>query len=190
MQTRYEITPKIAQKIVSDIKTASGFGANVIGPDGIVIASFDPARVGTFHEGGYRVITGAVDELAITDEMAATMKGTKSGYIGSIRIEGQRVAAVGIRGDVIQSKPIQKMAELAARETLLRESESHEERKKVREMEATIVDIAERMRILSMNGSIQAAKLGEKGQAFKIVVAEMRKLAEQIHQIVGHNYGV
>lgn len=185
MQTKYEITTELAQRIVSDIMTASGFGANVIGPDGIVIASFDPARVGTFHEGGHRVITGAVDELAITDEMAATMKGTKSGYIGAIKIGGQRVAAVGIRGDSVQSKPIQKMAELAVRETLLRDADNHEERRKVLEMQSTIVDIAERMRILSMNGSIQAAKLGEKGQAFKIVVAEMRKLAEQIHQIVG-----
>ena len=96
----------------------------------------------------------------------------------------QRIAAVGIRGDPVHSKPIQKMAELAARESILRDAETTEERKKVLEMQANIEDIAERMRILSMNGSIQAAKLGEKGQAFKIVVGEMRKLAEQIHQIV------
>ncbi len=189
MQKKYEITEQLAKKIVEDIKSASGYGANVIGPDGIILYSFEPARIGTFHEGGYQVITGTVEEMAITDEMAATMKGTKGGYIGAIKMDGLRVAAIGIRGDSIASKPIQKMAELAARESLLRDAESFKEREKVREMEVTIVDIAERMRILSMNGSIQAAKLGEKGQAFKIVVAEMRKLAEQIHQIVGQRWG-
>jgi len=185
MENKFEITPVLAKKIVSDIMTASGSGANVIGPDGMVIASFDPSRVGTFHEGGHRVLTGTADELAITDEMAAAMKGTKSGYIGAIRIGGQRVAAVGIRGDAAQVKPIQKMAELAVRETLLREAEIQLERHKVREMGAEIVNIAEQMRIIAMNGSIQAAKLGQKGDAFKVVVAEMRKLAEQIHQVVG-----
>ncbi len=184
MKENYAINPELAKKIVTDIQSAAGADANVIGAGGIIIASFDPLRVGTVHEGGQRIMNGEVDEVAITTEMALSMKGVKAGYNGVIRVNGHRVAAIGIRGDPEQTRPLVRMAELAIREEILREMEFLKERELVRSMEAQIVDIAERMKVLSLNGSIQAAKLGEKGRAFKIVVAEMRKLAEQINDII------
>lgn len=184
MRNDYAINPELAKKIVIDIRTAAGADANVIGAGGIIIASFDPLRVGTVHEGGQRIMSGETDEVAITTEMALTMKGVKAGYNGAITVNGHRVGAVGIRGDPEQTKPLVRMAELAIREEILREMEFVKERQLVRSMEAQIVDIAERMKVLSLNGSIQAAKLGDKGRAFKIVVGEMRKLAEQINDII------
>jgi len=36
------------------------------------------------------------------------------------------------------------------------------------------------MQILSLNGAVLAARLGDKGRGFKVVVSEMRELAAQI----------
>ncbi|HOX33151.1 MAG TPA: sugar diacid recognition domain-containing protein [Spirochaetales bacterium] len=185
MSESYRLNTELAQKIVANIMTASGAGANVIGTDGVIIASYDPTRVGSYHEGGHRMIIHDLDEHAISEEMAASMAGTKAGYIGSIRLGSQRLGLIGIRGDPEKVKPLQKMAELAAQEAILRDASARREREEIRAMEEEIVEIAENMRILAMNGSIQAAKLGERGQAFKVVVSEMRKLSERIQQIVG-----
>jgi carbohydrate diacid regulator len=184
LKSAFTIKPELAHKIVTDIKTVSGADANVIDQRGIIIASYDPNRVGTIHEGGKRIMDGEVDEIAITPEMAATMKGTRPGYNGVIKLNGQRIAVIGIAGDPQIVKPLQKMAEIAVKEEIQREIETEQERQIVRDMENQIIDIAERMKVLSLNGSIQAAKLGDKGRSFKIVVAEMRKLAEQINEII------
>lgn len=184
MLDSYELSPELARRIVADIKTAAGCNANIIGDGGTIVASYDRSREGTVHEGGRRIMEGLVDEIAITPEMAEGMKGTLPGYNGVVKIDGRRVAAIGISGDPAVVRPLQQMAAIALREEMTRDAEIQREREIVRDMEKQIVDIAERMKVLSLNGSIQAAKIGEKGRAFKIVVAEMRKLAEQINEII------
>jgi carbohydrate diacid regulator len=184
LRTTYKLTRELAARIVSDIKTAANADANIIGEGGYVLASYDPKRVGDMHEGGRRILAGETDEIAITSAVAATLQGARTGYIGVVKVDGERVAAIGITGDPETTKPIQKMAEIALREEIRREVEIHREREVVRSMEAQIMDIAERMKVLSLNGSIQAAKIGESGKSFKIVVAEMRKLAEQINEVI------
>lgn len=185
MSKTYKISRDLAARIVSDIKTAANADANVIGEGGYILASYDPKRVGNFHEGGKRILNGDVDEISVTAEVAASMQGMRTGYIGVVKAEGQRVAAIAITGDPDAAKPIQKMAEIALREEIRREMEISREREVVQAMESKIMDIAERMKVLSLNGSIQAAKIGESGKSFKIVVAEMRKLAEQINEVIG-----
>ncbi len=169
---------------MSDIRTAAGADANIIGEGGYILASYDPQRVGNFHEGGKRILSGELDEISVTKDVAASMQGMRTGYVGVVKVEGQRVAAIAITGDPETAKPIQKMAEIALREDIRREMEIHREREIVRAMETQIMDIAEQMKVLSLNGSIQAAKIGEGGKAFKIVVAEMRKLAEKINEVI------
>jgi carbohydrate diacid regulator len=184
LNNRYTLSKELASKIVSDIRTAAGADANIIGEGGYILASYDPQRVGNFHEGGKRILSGELDEISVTKDVAASMQGMRTGYVGVVKVEGQRVAAIAITGDPETAKPIQKMAEIALREDIRREMEIHREREIVRAMETQIMDIAEQMKVLSLNGSIQAAKIGEGGKAFKIVVAEMRKLAEKINEVI------
>jgi carbohydrate diacid regulator len=184
MNTAFVFKAELAHKIVKDIKTASDADANVIGERGIIIASYDPARIGTVHEGGRKIMEGEVDEIAITEAMARELKGVRPGYNGVIKFEGRRIAVIGISGDPERVRPLQKMAEIAVQEEIRREVELQREGEIIQEMEGQIVDIAEQMKVLSLNGSIQAAKLGEKGRAFKIVVGEMRKLAERINETI------
>ena len=54
----------------------------------------------------------------------------------------------------------------------------------VKNITSTIMDISERMGILALNGSIQAARLGSAGNPFKVVASEMRTLSDEIGRII------
>jgi len=167
-------------RIVSLVHEATGYGVNIMGEGGRILASSDPARVGTIHDGGRQVMSGQVEEVAIDAETAATMKGVKPGYMGAVRMDGRLVACIGIGGDPVVVKPFQKMAALALRQELDRDRLAKRERELLEDVRRDIGDIAERMQILSLNGAVLAARLGEKGRGFKVVVSEMRDLAAQI----------
>ncbi len=125
-------------------------------------------------------MSGQVEEVAIDAETAAAMKGVKPGYMGAVRMDGRLVACIGIGGDPAVVKPFQKMAALALRQELDRDRLAKRESDLLEDVRRDIGDIAERMQILSLNGAVLAARLGEKGRGFKIVVGEMRNLAAQI----------
>lgn len=167
-------------RIVSLVHEATGYGVNIMGEGGRILASSDPARVGTIHDGGRQVMSGQVEEVAIDAETAAAMKGVKPGYMGAVRMDGRLVACIGIGGDPAVVKPFQKMAALALRQELDRDRLAKRESDLLEDVRRDIGDIAERMQILSLNGAVLAARLGEKGRGFKIVVGEMRNLAAQI----------
>ena len=171
---------EIFERIVSLVHEATGHGVNIMGEGGRILASSDPARVGTVHDGGRRVMSGEVEEVAIDAETAATLQNVKAGYMGAVRMEGKLIACIGIGGEPIAVKPLQKMAALALKQELERERLAGRERGLLQDVRRDIGDIAERMQVLSLNGAVLAARLGEKGRGFKIVVGEMRELAAQI----------
>lgn len=171
---------EIFERIVSLVHEATGHGVNIMGEGGRILASSDPARVGTVHDGGRRVMSGEVEEVAIDAETAATLQNVKAGYMGAVRMDGKLLACIGIGGEPIAVKPLQKMAALALKQELERERLAARERGLLQDVRRDIGDIAERMQVLSLNGAVLAARLGEKGRGFKIVVGEMRELAAQI----------
>jgi carbohydrate diacid regulator len=125
-------------------------------------------------------MAGEIADIAIDSAMATTMQGVKPGYTGSVRQGGRLVACIGISGDPSEVKPFQKMAALVLQQELEQERVAKRERELLVSVRQDIGDIAERMQILSLNGAVLAARLGEKGRGFKIVVAEMRNLATMI----------
>ncbi len=180
MSVNTTISVNCYDRVVSLVHEATGYGVNIMGEGGRILASSDPARVGTIHDGGRQVMSGQVEEVAIDAETAATMKGVKPGYMGAVRMDGRLVACIGIGGDPVVVKPFQKMAALALRQELDRDRLAKRERDLLEDVRRDIGDIAERMQILSLNGAVLAARLGEKGRGFKVVVSEMRDLAAQI----------
>lgn len=168
------------ERIVKLVHDATGQIVNVMVEGGRILASSDPARVGTIHEGAKRIMAGEVEEIAIDQEAAATMQGVKPGYNGAVRLDGRLVACIGVSGDSAVARPLQKMAALALRQEVEREKLGTREKALLDDIRLDIGDIAERMEVLALNGAVLAARLGEKGRGFKIVVAEMRTLASQI----------
>ncbi len=178
------IDRELTDRVVDLLHRLTGGKVNFIGEGGKILSSAEPERVGTIHEGGARIMAGEFNEMAISPAMAAEMKGANAGYNGAIRYRGELIGCLGLGGDPEQVKPLQKMASVIIVDALEREDIRKEEGRKRGEVIAGIFEISENMRVLALNGSIQAAKLGNRGDAFKVVAGEMRKLAESIHSMV------
>lgn len=113
------INEKTAQQIVDAVKDVCGFNINFTNDKGIIIASTDPARIGTFHEAGKHVIeTGAPLEV-YEDE---SFHGTRKGVNIPVAYNGRIIAAVGISGDPDKTRIYVRLAEQITR-LIIREQE-------------------------------------------------------------------
>ena len=105
----YESLPlELAEHVTEIVHKITSGKVNIMGRDGYIISSDDPARVNTIHEGGQKIMRGEVDEIAITQEMADAMQGALPGYNGVVTYKGRRICCIGIGGDPSAVKPIQK----------------------------------------------------------------------------------
>jgi carbohydrate diacid regulator len=113
------ISNDIAQQIVDTVHDVCDHNINFISEKGIIVASTDQERVGTYHEIGYRAaLEGRTIE--VTDD--ASYIGTRRGINIPVFYNDRIVAVIGISGDV---EEIRKYAYLAQKITsiLLKERE-------------------------------------------------------------------
>ena len=114
-----EISKKTAQQIVDSVKDVCGHDVNFIRPDGSILASTNPERVGTYHEIGHRAAQeGQPIEVMENDSFYGTQQGVNLPFSH----HGTIVAVIGITG---VPEDVRKYAYLAQRITalLLREQE-------------------------------------------------------------------
>ena len=114
-----EISKKTAQQIVDSVKDVCGHDVNFIQPDGSILASTNPERVGTYHEIGHRAAQeGQSIEVMENDSFYGTQQGVNLPFSH----HGTIVAVIGITG---VPEEVRKYAYLAQRITalLLREQE-------------------------------------------------------------------
>lgn len=119
------ITKSNAQKIVQEMEGVINRHINMMDPNGYIIASTSPDRIGKFHEGAHKVVTDRLNELIINydEEYEGCMKGINF----PVRFNGETIGVIGItgeRGDVIQfGRIIQKMTEILVMETYRKEQD-------------------------------------------------------------------
>ena len=178
------INKSITDRVVDILHRITGNKVNFIGEGGIIISSAQAERVGTIHEGGKMIMEGHSDELAITPEMAADMKGALPGYNGAVYHGGKKIGVIGIGGDPEIVKPLQKMAEIIIQDEINKIEQKKSETELRKQFVSQITNLSDNMKVLALNGSIQAAKLGSAGDAFKVVSTEMKKFAEDINKII------
>ena len=95
----------------SDI--VEGRTINVMNTEGIIVASTEEQRIGTFHQGAMDVIrTGK--PVAIEPEDVSKYPGAKQGYNMPIRIEGEIIGVIGIFGTPAEIKPLARLLEVFA----------------------------------------------------------------------------
>ena len=104
---------KTAQQIADTVKEVCGYDINFINDRGLVIASTDPARIGTVHEGGRQVIARGETLEVEQDDL---LPGTKKGVNIPVFRGGVLAAVIGISGD---PEKVRAFAHLAERITLL-----------------------------------------------------------------------
>ncbi len=113
------ISKSIAQQIVDTVNDLCDHNINFIDEKGIIIASNDRSRIGSFHEIGHRAI---LEQKTIAVKEDDNFRGTKSGINIPITYNQQIVAVIGISGN---PKEVEKYAYLAQKITgiLLKERE-------------------------------------------------------------------
>ncbi|POR04780.1 hypothetical protein AU468_02470 [Alkalispirochaeta sphaeroplastigenens] len=179
-----EIIPvEIAEKVVALINRVTGKNVNIMGQGGVIIASVQKERVGTVHEGAKRIMTGEIDELAVSEEEASRFKGVKAGYNGVILRQGRRIGCIGISGNPEIVGPIQKMGAIIVQEELDKRSSDEERREELDQIAQDITNLADQIKVVAINGSIQAARLGERGAPVKVVVSQMAELTDRINRM-------
>lgn len=123
------LLPKLAAKIVIEVRKLLDEEIIVVNTNGIIIAGTDEDRIGTFHEGAL-IALKKKQKLIITEEKMFSLKGVKAGINLPIFFQHEVVGVIGITGDPSKVTPfgeiIRKMTELLISENYFTEQfESH-----------------------------------------------------------------
>jgi len=111
-----EFPLKLANEIVNILHAVTLNNVNFMGEGGIIQASIQKERIGTIHEGAKMIMSGKMDELAITFEDAENFAGVKPGYNGVIIYQNKRLGCIGLSGDPEKMKPLQQLASIVVKE--------------------------------------------------------------------------
>ncbi|MEK4148623.1 sugar diacid recognition domain-containing protein [Robertmurraya sp. FSL W8-0741] len=130
---------ELADKIVSEVRRLLDEDIIVVDTTGMIIASTDPKRVNSFHEGAL-IASQRKEKLIISEADQAILKGVKAGINLPIFFQGNVVGVIGITGTPEAISPfgeiIRKMTELLISETYYTEQFDWQSRS----MEAFLLD--------------------------------------------------
>ncbi|WP_240541937.1 CdaR family transcriptional regulator [Bifidobacterium simiarum] len=111
------IDPRIAQTIVENLKNVIRHDINFFSPDGVMIASTDPTRIGSQHDAAR---LAAWEERTIAVDTDDQFQGARHGINAPVMLGDDVVAVIGITGERSEVEPfgevIRKMTEILIRE--------------------------------------------------------------------------
>lgn len=120
------ISKRNASLIVEEISSIIGEHVNMMNQEGIIIASTDPSRVGTFHAASKKLIEEKMDELIIHNENE--YEGSRPGINLPIVFHGDILGAIGVTGSTKEvlkyGQIIKKMTEILILDHYYREQKT------------------------------------------------------------------
>ena len=122
------IEAAFAQKFIEQVTHYTGYNINIMNENGVIIASRNPERVGTFHEVAYRIVTGKEDMVVTSTENE--YPGVLPGINMVITMDGKREGVVGITGEPEKVKPVALITKMSVEAMLKyeRQQESQHQR--------------------------------------------------------------
>ena len=104
----------LAREMVEAVSgLVEGRTINLMDTKGIIVASSDPARVGSFHQGAMEAVrTGKM--VNITKEQVPDYSGAREGCNMPLRVNGAIIGVVGIRGDPPEIQALAHLLEVYA----------------------------------------------------------------------------
>ena len=103
--------PKIANKIIEFIFSATGRFAIICNVDGVIVAAKIQSRIGQVHEGARRMLRENLPEAMVTvAEEEASGGAMKAGCNLPIHYKGELIGSIGITGDPERTEPVTRMA--------------------------------------------------------------------------------
>jgi carbohydrate diacid regulator len=133
------LSPKLAEKIVKEVRKLIGEDVIVVNTEGIIFACTDYRRVGNFHEGA-QIASQVKRKVIITEEDQKRLQGVKAGINFPIFFQNDVIGVIGITGIPEKVTPfgeiIRKMTELLISENYYAEQFDQQSRA----METFIMD--------------------------------------------------
>jgi carbohydrate diacid regulator len=125
------ISPDIARPIVSKVMAIFPYNINIMDAEGVIIASGDPDRVGSYHAGAVKVLRSR-SPLEIFAKDMRDLEGVRPGVNLPIEFRGEVTGVVGITGDPETIRDygflVKTMVEMSMEQTFLVEQFRLEER--------------------------------------------------------------
>lgn len=113
------LSVQIASNIVKEVNSVIPLKINIMNEKGIIIASSDPLRIGSFHEGALRIIENQIDEIAV--HFDGEFNGALQGINYPLKLQGYIIGVLGITGkyeEIVNSALIiKRMTELILENT-------------------------------------------------------------------------
>ncbi|GAA4654828.1 sugar diacid recognition domain-containing protein [Anaerocolumna aminovalerica] len=113
------LSVQIASNIVKEVNSVIPLKINIMNEKGIIIASSDPLRIGSFHEGALRIIENQIDEIAVHYD--GEFNGALQGINYPLKLQGYIIGVLGITGkyeEIVNSALIiKRMTELILENT-------------------------------------------------------------------------
>lgn len=136
------ITKRNAQQIVKEISGIINERINIMDAQGVIIASTDSKRIGTFHEAAKKIIDERLDELVIQDDNEYI--GSKSGINLPVILNEEIIGVVGVTGpsqEVVKyGQILKKMTEILLLDHLYSEQKELDENIRSRFIKQWICD--------------------------------------------------
>ena len=129
-----KLSTQIASRIVKEINQVIDENINIMDAKGIIMASSDPGRIGSFHEGAQYVVSHNLDQLVIRSDDEYI--GSKPGINIPIRFKERIVGVIGMTGSseavLKHGNIIRKMSEILLLDNYYRDQRDMEEKVRYR----------------------------------------------------------
>lgn len=106
----------------------------------------------------------------------------------SVLAVARRASHVGEAGQSSATRSLEGIGQIrdSVRSIISRSTQLRDQTRQVGEVVETVMDVATRSHVLSLNASIEAQRAGEAGKGFSVVAAEMRALSDQSGHAAAH----
>lgn len=181
----------LGTQLVKELSALIEQSVIVTDKNGFIIASSDPERVNTYHEGA-SIAMKTRKELMMTEEMTTKLQGVRPGIVLPIVVSDTSIGVIGITGVPAEiekyAKLVRKVAELFVAEFLVRQ----ERERGYRDLELLIFDwfstdldeetIAERAKWLGLNiAEFTRVAVIEAKNAFDLTDVEDLLRSQRVH---------
>jgi hypothetical protein len=182
----HQVPKELAERVVKILHEVTENNVQFMGEGGEIIASTQPHRIGTVHEGARKVMAGEQDFAAITDEMAQKMTNVLPGYTGPIVLDGKRIACIGITGNPQLVAPLHKMAGIIVTDQIKKDISEKEKQAVVNKVSMKIQEISAAIEEVSAGAqeiASTSSSMENISKSLELQINDINKVLELIQNI-------
>ena len=127
---------EFAKRFIQRVTQFTDYNINVMDKDGIIIASRDANRVGSYHDVAYQIVHGNEDIVEIHHENEYA--GVKPGINMVVQVDALREGVVGVTGSPEEIRPVALIIKMALEEMMKYELQEEKRRSRKSQKERLI----------------------------------------------------